>query len=295
MSNYSNSSYDDKNENTSWYKVLGLIPDSSTVLDIGCSSGHFGKELITRKHCVVDGVELDEQDVLQAKKFLRNVYSLNIETSDLGVITQKYDVIYMGDVVEHLFHAVNTLKRCRSLLKSNGVFIFSIPNMAHLSIRLLLLKGDFEYTETGLLDKTHVHFFNMKEIYRVFEEAGYSIDHLDYTKKDYPDDLVKQYCEELGIKASKKFLDMCRAVDSAAFQFIGVAKPSVVKKHKLKQFGPIDFFEKFYQDTVESYEIQIAQHKDRIAYLEAEINAIKTTKGYVVQKKLQNIIKYKNT
>ncbi len=258
MSNYTDSHFEEYGENTSWFKAMRLIPEKSKVLDVGCSSGNFGAELIARKSCTVDGLELDIGDVKLAERQLRKVYNLNIETDDISVIKDRYDVIYMGDVVEHLFHPIETLTRCKSLLKKDGVVVFSIPNMAHVSIRLLLLKGDFSYTETGLLDKTHVHFFNLDEIKRVFKEAGYDISHLDYVEKDYPKRLIEEWCDEIGIQVKKKFIDRTKQIDAAAFQFIGVASKGKKVSKKLPKFGPVDFFESFHNNTINALNERIS-------------------------------------
>lgn len=275
MSNYADSHFEEHGENTSWFKAMKLIPENSKVLDIGCSSGNFGAELIARKGCIVDGIELYEGDAKLAKKFLRNVYNLNVETDDISEITEKYDIIYLGDVVEHLYHTIDTLERCKTFLKKDGKIVFSIPNMAHISIRLLLLKGDFEYTETGLLDKTHVHFFNLKEINRVFNEAGYAIQDLDYVEKDYPATLLKKWCKDAGVTVTKKFLDQAKQIDAAAFQFVGTAQQAPKKKYKLAQFGPIDFFEEFHNNTVNNYVNQISDLNKQVAELKGGKNRSK--------------------
>lgn len=276
MSNYGDSHFTEYGMNTSWYKALNMVPKDSAVLDIGCSSGNFGAELITRKNCIVDGVELDKGDVALARKVLRNVYNLNIETEDLSDIKEKYDIIYLGDVVEHLFYPIATLEKCKQLLKKDGKIIFSIPNMAHISIRLLLLKGDFEYTETGLLDKTHVHFFNLKEINRVFNEAGYSLGELDYVEKDYPATLLKKWCKDAGVTVTKRFLDQAKQIDAAAFQFVGMAHQAKKKKYKLAQFGPVDFFEDFHNNTVNNYIQQVTDLTDRLSTLQTENSRLKS-------------------
>lgn len=258
MSNYSDSSFDEANENTSWFKVFSLIPEGAKLLDIGCSSGNFGEVLIRKKNCHVDGIELDKSDAALARKKLGNVWVLNVETDSLDDIDKSgYDVIYFGDVVEHLVHPSQTLERVKPLLKKDGIILFSIPNMGHISVRLDLLRGDFNYTETGLLDKTHLHFYTQSEVVRVFEEAGYHIEKLDFVKKDYPDKLLKQYLAKYGLSANKDFMKKMHQTDASAFQFVGTASPAKKKHHTLATFGPIDMFEGFYNDTVSGYESRI--------------------------------------
>lgn len=265
MSNYSDSAFREDNQNNSWYKILRLIPQKAKVLDVGCSSGNFGAELIERKDCIVDGLDIDEKDVTEAAKKLRNVRLLDIERDSVDDITERYDVIYFGDVIEHLVNPSKSLQKIKQLLKPDGRVVFSIPNMAHVTVRLQLLKGEFEHTETGLIDKTHLHFYNLTEVQNVFKEAGFAIRKIDFVEKDYPDELIEAYLEKLGLKANKDFYDMMRQVDAAAFQFVGeavVAKPGM-QSVKRRQFGPIDFFESFYHNNIDAL-------RERIVELEKE-------------------------
>jgi 2-polyprenyl-3-methyl-5-hydroxy-6-metoxy-1,4-benzoquinol methylase len=281
MSNYSKSLFDPANTNNSWYKALQLIPKKSYVLDVGCSSGSFGEVLTNEWDCLVDGIEINEKDAMLASKKLRKVYRLNIETDNLKIITQRYDAIYFGDVIEHLVDPVNALKNVKKILKPNGRIIFSIPNMAHLMIRLELLKGDFEYTETGILDKTHLHFYTLKEIQRIFSESGYEIKKIDYTIKDYPNELIDEYLIKIGLKADKKFFDMMRQTDAAAFQFVGYSISGKTVRPKRLNFGPIDLFESFFNNTVGPLRKEIIEINDKLEKLTVENTQLKVRLDYV--------------
>jgi methionine biosynthesis protein MetW len=272
MSNYSDSAFDQSNKNTSWYKVFTLIDECSTVLDIGCSSGNFGKELIDRKKCTVDGVEINKEDVLEATSKLRKVYSINIETDNLSIISDKYDYVYFGDVIEHLIDPVNTLNRIKTLLKDNGSIIFSIPNMGYIAIRLELMMGEFEYTETGLLDKTHLHYYTQKEVIRIFNDSGYEIKLMDYVKSGYTERFINTYLKKAGLKATQKFYKFCKTSEASAFQFVGIARISNTKhkKHKLKQYGPADNQGEFYEKIVKQQEKTIASINSAIEKLKEE-------------------------
>ncbi len=298
MSNYSDSSFDDSNKNTSWYKVFSRIPKKTTVLDVGCSSGNFGEVLIKQKGCTVDGVELDKKDALLATKKLRRVYTLNIETDNIDVLkNETYDVIYFGDVIEHLVDPVETLKRVKPLLREGGFIVFSIPNMAYIGIRLELLEGNFDYTETGILDKTHFHFYTQIEVERVFTEAGYHITEFDFVEKDYPRTLLKSHLKKIGLEAKEDFFKKMEKTEASAFQFVGVAEPvGKSTQVKRKTFGPIDLFENFHNDTVSGYEQKIKElnksteaSKDEASRLRTELefkqrHPYRTLAGYYKRK-----------
>lgn len=263
MSNYSASKFSGET-NTSWHKALSIVPEGSTVLDVGCSSGNFGRELAVRKECIVDGIEIDHNDAKEARSKLRNVWELNVESDDLTVLTGLYDVIYFGDVIEHLVEPVATLKRLKAHLSGSGRIIFSIPNMAHIGVRLELMAGRFAYSETGLLDKTHLHFYDREEIERVFNEAGYSIQEWDFVKKDYPKLVLDKELNEIGLVACDKFYETAKGVDAAAFQFIGTAVPEDrPKKSSRPDFSPVDHFQRL-ADILESRVVALEKENLRL-------------------------------
>ena len=255
MSYYSDSEFVN-DPNTPWNKVLKLIPSKSKVLDIGCSSGNFDEVIFEKKQATVDGIELDKKDAEIAGQKLHKVFNLNIETDNLDLPDNYYDIIYFGDIIEHLQFPVQALKKVKRFLNQNGSVIFSIPNMAHISVRLMLLAGKFEYGNTGLLDKTHLHYYDKAEIYRVFSEAGYKIEQLDWSSRDLPKELIEKELDKIGLKGSDKFFDLAKSLEAGAYQFIGRAVPSSVpvKTVPRPKISPaIDMFEKHLADIRKSY------------------------------------------
>jgi hypothetical protein len=50
--------------------------------------------------------------------------------------------------------------------------VISVPNIAHADVKIALLKGAFPYSESGLLDRTHIHFFTKESLLELVKEAG---------------------------------------------------------------------------------------------------------------------------
>lgn len=68
-----------------------------------------------------------------------------------------------ADVLEHLLFPEQVLKYfVYNYLKENGQVIISLPNVANWQVRLNLLFGKFNYTDRGIMDKTHLHFYTFK-------------------------------------------------------------------------------------------------------------------------------------
>ena len=78
-------------------------------------------------------------------------------------------------MLEHLHNPSDVINNCRHILNAGGKIISSIPNLMHYSVLYQLINGDFTYKDTGLLDKTHIHFFTYNEILRLFKNNKYKI------------------------------------------------------------------------------------------------------------------------
>lgn len=242
MSNYSdNKMVSDPNH--VWNKLANLIPDGSEVLDIGCSSGNFGAMLVAQKGCTVDGVEPDKADAKVAAKKMRQVWLFDIENPDnVESIRRQYDVLVFADVLEHLVHPEKTLRLVKTLVKPGGRVVFSLPNMAHVSVRLALLGGEFTYTDTGLLDKTHLHFYDLDTVQGMFKKADMRLTNMDGVIYGYPDALIHSRLKELGFTAREPGMARLRDPRAAIFQFVGSAeydKRSNKKEATISQAMPV--------------------------------------------------------
>ena len=148
-----------------------------SVLEIGCDMGAnlLGIKNIYPK-CDIMGLEINDKAVTIGKNMV-NIQLGNIEAEEIS-FDQRFDYIIFGDVLEHLHNPQNVIEYCRKILKKDGRILASIPNLMHITVMQQLLCGEFEYTDTGLLDKTHIHFFTAKEIVKMFEQTGYILEEL---------------------------------------------------------------------------------------------------------------------
>jgi 2-polyprenyl-3-methyl-5-hydroxy-6-metoxy-1,4-benzoquinol methylase len=213
--------------------MLKYIKPNLTLLDVGCSSGYFGAFLKKEKHLSVDGIEIS-LDAKEASKKLDKVYSFDIEKKWPNEISKnKYDYIFIGDVLEHLIEPKKTLIELKKVSKKNSLIFISIPNIAHISARLELLQGSFEYEDTGLFDSTHLKFFTIDSIKSLIHNTGYEIIDIDYSTNDIPDAIIKKILSKIGLSASKIFFDMVGSREARAFQYKIVIKRANVKKAPL--------------------------------------------------------------
>ena len=171
-----------KDKNPSYYdhprpEILPFIPNTvKTALDVGCGSGNFGKTLKDIYHCEVWGIEPSEVAALEAGKKIDKAINSIFSDKIPDLEGKKFDVIFFNDVLEHLSDPGEALLNCKKMLNEKGLIIASIPNMRWYPVILSLLRyKDFKYELAGVMDKTHLRFFTLKSMRRLFEDAGYKV------------------------------------------------------------------------------------------------------------------------
>lgn len=148
------------------------------VLEIGCDCGVNLLEVKRRyPYANIYGVEINKK-AAEIASHIAKVEVGNIEDKKIGFEDVKFDYIMFGDVLEHLRDPAGTIRYCRELLKEDGRIFACIPNVMHYSVMRQLVDGNFTYTDMGLLDRTHIHFFTYKEIVKMFQSEGYEIEQM---------------------------------------------------------------------------------------------------------------------
>jgi 2-polyprenyl-3-methyl-5-hydroxy-6-metoxy-1,4-benzoquinol methylase len=164
------------NKNTEYFSLEREIFKNSVlgknlnILDIGCGTGILGKYFKENQNCKVYGVEINESAYQAAIINLDNVLKGNVESIDLKYPDNFFDVVIMGDVVEHLISPVDTINKIMPFLKIGGTSYITVPNVRHWSVIKNLLFFDlWEYDTWGILDFTHLRFFTKKSITNLFQ------------------------------------------------------------------------------------------------------------------------------
>lgn len=158
-------------------EMLAFIPQNiSTVLEIGCGKGEFSRAIQNEYDAEIWGVELNHAAAEQASKHLYKVLCGPIEDYIEALPNNYFDCICINDVVEHLINPWQVLTSLQIKLRPNGVVVASIPNVRHYkNLGNLLMKADWQYTDSGTLDRTHLRFFTHKSMQRLFTDSGYTV------------------------------------------------------------------------------------------------------------------------
>ena len=164
--------------------MLRFLPAGArTVLDVGCSTGGFGRTLrAARPDLAVWGIEPDPVAAAAASEagYTRIAVGGFPEAasgfSNTGFSNTGFDVIFFNDVLEHMVEPEKALTAAHDLLAPGGHVVASIPNVRHFSVWWpLIRRGEWEYEDTGILDRTHLRFFTPASMRALFDATDWQV------------------------------------------------------------------------------------------------------------------------
>lgn len=164
-------------QNTASY-IIDMVGSNKNVLEAGAGPGSITKLLVNTLGCQVTAIEIDESSIQNLKQYCSSVHKLDLNNENW--ITEfssnrHFDIVVAADVLEHLHNPLSALLSFKKLLNPDGSIIVSLPHIGHSSIYACLMDNDFEYRDWGLLDRTHIRFFGIKNMQRLFDDAGLKI------------------------------------------------------------------------------------------------------------------------
>ena len=216
------------------YQVVQLIKPGSTVLEIGCATGYIGKFLKEKMNCKMYGIEIDREAAEIARPYYEKIIIGDVENENIlnQLSVQYFDYILCMNVLEHLKNPKDVLIKLKKFIKPNGYLIATIPNIAHWAIRLKLLYGNFDYEKglfgtdhgKGIIDETHLRFFTLKTMKKLFLDTGYKIEYYSF---DPDKGIPKFHGLLLRLSGGWKFLKRIYSILPTlfGFQFIFKVKP----------------------------------------------------------------------
>lgn len=143
---------------------LRNLDQKKKVLDIGCGEGVFVEDFVK------EGWDIQGLDLNYESPYVRQGSVLDLPFEDASL-----DVVMLLDVFEHLAfkEQMPALAEIYRVLKKDGLFFTSIPNLAHLNSRFMLtLKGSLDRTDHEL---DHPGERPYKENKLLLQEAGFEV------------------------------------------------------------------------------------------------------------------------
>ena len=159
-----------KNEGNS--ELLDLISSSpGRILDCGCGAGENAR-ILSERGWRVTGVTIDPREHEAARQFCEVVYIADLEKGLPSGIDGAFDVVLASHILEHLARPERLLHEVHQRLSPGGVLAVALPNIAHYRQRISRLRGQFNYTDTGQLARTHLRFYTYRTAIQLLEQNG---------------------------------------------------------------------------------------------------------------------------
>jgi 2-polyprenyl-3-methyl-5-hydroxy-6-metoxy-1,4-benzoquinol methylase len=146
-----------------WERLEDFFIRKGRILEIGSSTGAFLEICSQKCDCVC--VEPDSTNREFASQFSVGQYEYLEDVSDL----EKFDVICLFHVFEHIRNPFDFLKKCGRLLKTDGSIIIEVP---HIEDPLLSIY-DLDSYKDFYFQPMHHYIYSVKGLKYVFESEGF--------------------------------------------------------------------------------------------------------------------------
>ncbi|HIH26256.1 class I SAM-dependent methyltransferase [Candidatus Woesearchaeota archaeon] len=160
--------------------VVDMCGSGKKILDIGCFTGYL-MDRLKKNNNDVFGVDISKNAVALAKKKGLRCYHGDIDNG-LRFNDKSFDIIVMGEIIEHIFDTDKVIKEISRMLKDNGEVIITTPNIACLNRRIRLFLGKNPYIDIGVLNddnKTtasgHIRYFTFHNLKILLERNGFKV------------------------------------------------------------------------------------------------------------------------
>lgn len=164
-------------------EILPLLPArTDRVLELGCGSGAtmaWLRSVRQISHAV--GFELMPDAAAAARAVFDEVTTGSIETPGALAGAGQFDLILVLDVLEHLRDPAAIVRQLKDRLAPGGCIVASLPNIANYTVSWnLFVAGRWRYQDDGILDRTHLRFFDEYSARQMFEAAPLAVEKVDY-------------------------------------------------------------------------------------------------------------------
>lgn len=137
------------------------------VLDCGVSKGGVA-DILSREGANCFGIDINPREIKGVKIIQAD---LNKGIPEFGI---KFDVVFAGEIIEHLFDDRKFLRDCHNILKPCGILVVTVPNLVSLLNRFLMLFGSLPLVAYAAAE-FHYHVYNRSKLKKLLREEKFEI------------------------------------------------------------------------------------------------------------------------
>lgn len=168
----------DLESNSTAARIIRLVGSGRKVLELGPGPGSITRYLKHPNNCLITAVELDAEASEKVHPYCDHLVRADLNSTEWPCLiepSERFDTILAADVLEHVYDPLTVLSEAARFLSEEGEVVVSLPHAGHVTVLASLLNENFEYRNRGLLDRTHIRFFGVKDVQALFERAGMKI------------------------------------------------------------------------------------------------------------------------
>jgi 2-polyprenyl-3-methyl-5-hydroxy-6-metoxy-1,4-benzoquinol methylase len=203
--------------------ALDAVPTGSSVLDIGAGPGRMAQELVAK------GCEVTVVDRFPAPDAPTEVEVIQQDLDEPPVFdARKYDHLLMLDVIEHLKDPEQFLEQLRDQFDYGPrTLVLTTPNVAFVAQRLMLLVGQFNYGDAGILDRTHTRLFTFRSLRRLLLDSGFGLREVRGVPAPWPKVLGDGALGRAAVRANELLIRLSRTLFSYQIFVVADCTPGV--------------------------------------------------------------------
>ena len=159
-------------------RIVRMVGEKRRVLEVGAGPGSITRLLQNVSGCRVTAMEIDDASIAMLAPFCERAIKADLNDPDWPRLldgADPFEVLVAADVLEHVRDPLAVLRAMKPLLADGGRVVLSLPHAGHSVVLTALFESDFRYGDNGLLDRTHIRFFGLRNMEELARDAGMKI------------------------------------------------------------------------------------------------------------------------
>lgn len=157
-------------------KLLSKKNRNPRLLDVGCGEG-FALSFFNKLNWDVMGLDFSKFGLMthnpnMEKQFIDGDLYDNIKT--LKAKKDKFDLIWAGNILEHVLDPMQLLINCYDLASKNGILMIEVPNDFS-TIQIELKKRKLINNDYWIILPDHISYFNKEGLVNICSKANWRI------------------------------------------------------------------------------------------------------------------------
>lgn len=160
---FANSKYYEKRSKVQYDDVMEFSKKKGSMLEVGCSYGSL-MEFFIKNGWQAKGIDISENAIRYTKS--KRLDCFNVTPEEFKP-KEKFDVIILSNVLEHLENPLNSLNIIKNWLSETGFIYIRVPN-----VESKILPSQRQSFLGDLKPFEHFFYFNQKNLKLLFKKAG---------------------------------------------------------------------------------------------------------------------------